>query len=77
MESNFSSHIFSPKGDFGFTNKFINFSDRFLRIKIMSLHVDFMSNGEGWTSIADWLVISRRQEEKMKLSDKKEVPLTK
>lgn len=77
MESNFSSHILSPKGDFGFTYKIINFSDRFLRIKIMSLHVDSMSNGEGWTSIADWLVISRRQEEKMKLSDKREVPLTK
>lgn len=53
-------------GDFGFAFNDSNFSDRILRIEIISESAETRSDGEGCTSLADWARNRKRRREDIK-----------
>ncbi|KAJ9188268.1 hypothetical protein P3X46_003640 [Hevea brasiliensis] len=73
MESLYSRGASSSDGDFGFAFNDVNFSDRLLRIEIMSESPDNRSFGEGCTSIADWARHRKRRREDVKKDNAVEV----
>ncbi|XP_043717766.1 BTB/POZ domain-containing protein POB1-like isoform X2 [Telopea speciosissima] len=67
MDSDFSPGLHAtPEGDFGFAFNDSNFSDRILRIEIMSGLPENKSDVDGFNSIADWARNRKRRREDIK-----------
>lgn len=64
MDSDFSPG--APDSDFGFAFNDSNFSDRVLRIEIVPDLPDSKSDGDGFSTIADWVRNRKRRREEMK-----------
>jgi len=64
--SNYSRSASSSDADFGFAFNDSNFSDRILRIEIMTDLVDVSPNFEGCTTILDWARHRKRRREDVK-----------
>ncbi|XP_031281381.1 BTB/POZ domain-containing protein POB1-like [Pistacia vera] len=64
MDSDFSPG--APDSDFGFAFNDSNFSDRVLRIEIVPDLPDSKSEGDGFSTIADWVRNRKRRREEIK-----------
>ncbi|KVH97292.1 BTB/Kelch-associated [Cynara cardunculus var. scolymus] len=66
MDSNYSAEPGRADGDFGFAFNDSNFSDRVLRIEIVSDPLEARPDGEGYLSLADWCRDRKRRREDVK-----------
>ena len=64
--SDYTIEVGRGDGDFGFAFNDSNFSDRILRIEIISESTEARSDGEGCTSLADWARNRKRRREDIK-----------
>ncbi|KAJ0582161.1 putative chromatin remodeling & transcription regulator BTB-POZ family [Helianthus annuus] len=64
--SDYTLEVGRGDGDFGFAFNDSNFSDRILRIEIVSESTEARSDGEGCASLADWAKNRKRRREDIK-----------
>ncbi|KAL8208084.1 hypothetical protein R6Q57_007496 [Mikania cordata] len=64
--SDYATEVGRGDGDFGFAFNDSNFSDRILRIEIISESSETRTDGEGCTSLADWARNRKRRREDIK-----------
>lgn len=64
--SDYTIEVGRGDGDFGFAFNDSNFSDRILRIEIISESTEARPDGEGCTSLADWARNRKRRREDIK-----------
>ncbi|XP_022035703.1 BTB/POZ domain-containing protein POB1 isoform X2 [Helianthus annuus] len=74
--SDYTLEVGRGDGDFGFAFNDSNFSDRILRIEIVSESTEARSDGEGCASLADWAKNRKRRREDIKRENESWLTLT-